>query len=55
MGLAIAKLSDSTSLFIAEPAATIDASPIFSGAIREAFEPIKTLSPTIVRFLFFPS
>ena len=37
------------------PAATIDASPISSGAIRDAFEPTKTLSPTTVLFLFSPS
>ena len=35
--------------------ATIDALPIFRGAIRDTFEPTKTLSPTTVRCLFFPS
>ena len=44
-----------TFLVIVEPAPTIEFFPIFIGAIRAVFDPIKAPSSILVLFFFFPS
>ena len=54
-GREIARLFEGTSLFIMDPAAITASDPTLSGAISDEFDPMNTLSPIIVLFLFLPS
>ena len=51
----MAKEFSFTSLVITEPAPIIDFLFILTGAIKDVFDPIKTLSEIIVLFFFTPS
>tara|TARA_S200000501_G_C20725858_1_gene700563 strand:+ start:312 stop:488 length:177 start_codon:yes stop_codon:yes gene_type:complete len=50
-----AKEFGGTSEVITEPAATYDFLPTFTGATSEEFEPIKTLSSSLVLCFLLPS